>query len=452
MPPEAALAARPRRDLRIVGARIVTADAVLEEASLLVEDGVIRSLDAAAGAAEEIDFEGDLLIPGLIDIHTDNLERHYMPRPGAHWDAIGAAIAHDGQVAAAGVTTVLDSLSLHGTVDGMARDERLPVPTLPPGVYGLSGADHAPVLTLRVDGPRNASELYTLNVATGALVQVGETTWAGLDPELMVVPEAVRFPARDDVDLFGLLYLPSDASARADASAPLPPVVLMVHGGPTAQARPDFDATIQYLVQRGIAVFDLNFRGSTGYGKTFARLDNKRLRPNAVRDMADAMDWLAADGRVDASRAAVMGGSYGGFMTNAAMGSYPDRFRAGVSFVGVSDWVRALEEASPGLKASDRVEYGDINDPDDRAFFREISPINNAHRIRSPMVFVHGVNDPRDPVTESDRMVAQLRENDIDVVYLRWPDEGHSIRKLGNRVATWRIIADFLETQLGVAR
>ena len=126
MPPEAALAAQPRHDLRIVGARIVTLDAVLEDASLLIEDGVIRSLDAAAGAAVEIDFEGDLLMPGLIDIHTDNLERHYMPRPGAHWDAVGAAIAHDGQVAAAGVTTVLDSLSLHGTVDGMARDEHLP--------------------------------------------------------------------------------------------------------------------------------------------------------------------------------------------------------------------------------------------------------------------------------------------------------------------------------------
>lgn len=126
MPPELALAGVPRRDLRIVGARVVTRDEVIEGTRLLVEDGIIRSLDAAAGAAEDIDFEGDLLIPGLIDIHTDNLERHYMPRPGAHWDGIGAAIAHDGQVAAAGVTTVLDSLSLHGNVDGLARDKHLP--------------------------------------------------------------------------------------------------------------------------------------------------------------------------------------------------------------------------------------------------------------------------------------------------------------------------------------
>lgn len=134
MPPETALAVGPRRDLRIVGARLVTSDAVIEESCLLVEDGIIRSLDASAGTAEEIDFEGDLLIPGLIDIHTDNLERHYIPRPGAHWDAVGAAIAHDGQVAAAGITTVLDSLSLHDNVDGLARDD------LPDMIAGLDQA------------------------------------------------------------------------------------------------------------------------------------------------------------------------------------------------------------------------------------------------------------------------------------------------------------------------
>jgi alpha-D-ribose 1-methylphosphonate 5-triphosphate diphosphatase len=129
MPPDMphAHAAHAHRSpaMRIVGARIVTRDAVLEDACLLVEDGIIRSLDAGACAAEEIDFGGDLLIPGLIDIHTDNLERHYMPRPGALWDAVGAAIAHDGQLATAGITTVLDSLSLHGNVDGLARDAHL---------------------------------------------------------------------------------------------------------------------------------------------------------------------------------------------------------------------------------------------------------------------------------------------------------------------------------------
>jgi len=362
------------------------------------------------------------------------------------WDVSDVTLFGDGRYLAWTVNVNgYDELRLLDRETG----EEIAAPNLPPGVYSVSGADHAPVIAIGVNGPRNARDLFTFDVEAGRLTQVGRTTWVGLDPQRMVVPEAVTFPARDGVELFGLLYLPPEAALPEDGA---PPVVLMVHGGPTGQARPTFGGVDQYLLQRGIAILDLNFRGSTGYGKTFARLDNQRLRPNAVRDVADAMAWLAEDGRVDASRAAIMGGSYGGYMTNAAVGEFPELFDAGVSFVGVSDWVRALEEASPALKASDRLEYGDITDPDDRAFFRSISPIENVDAIRTPMLFSHGVNDPRDPVTESDRMVRAIRENGIDVVYLRWPDEGHSIRKLGNRIAAYRAVVAFLEDKLEVTR
>ncbi|HET9225906.1 MAG TPA: prolyl oligopeptidase family serine peptidase, partial [Thermoanaerobaculia bacterium] len=227
-----------------------------------------------------------------------------------------------------------------------------------------------------------------------------------------------------------------------------PPVLLGVHGGPTAQARPTYDEVFQYLLTRGIAVLDLNFRGSTGYGKAFSRLDNQRQRPNAVRDMADTLDFLARDGRVDASRAAVMGGSYGGYMTFAALTAFPDRFRAGVSFVGVSNWITALEGAAPSLKASDRIEYGDIDDPDDRKFFEQLSPIANVARVKAPLMVVHGANDPRDPVTESDAFVEGVRQNGGTVEYLRFPDEGHGLRKLANRVTAYRRVAAFLERTL----
>jgi dipeptidyl aminopeptidase/acylaminoacyl peptidase len=228
-------------------------------------------------------------------------------------------------------------------------------------------------------------------------------------------------------------------------------VLLAVHGGPTGLARPDFDAVHQYLLARGIAVLDLNFRGSTGYGKRFARLDNRRQRPNAVRDLEDAVRWLAADGRVDASWAAVMGGSYGGYLTFAALADFPGLFDAGVSFVGVSNWITALEGASPALKASDRLEYGDIDDPADREFFRELSPIARVDRVADPLMVVHGANDPRDPVTESDQFVRGVRERGGRVEYLRFPDEGHGIRRLDNRVIAYRRIAAFLERELGIA-
>lgn len=329
-----------------------------------------------------------------------------------------------------------------------ARDlrsgEEVAAPGLPEGVYGIAFADDAPVLSLRVSGPRHAGDVLTWNLETGAVTHAAKADMAGIDPESLVAPASVFFEARDGVRLHGLLYLPRDAAAP-------PPVVVDVHGGPTAQARPGFSAVTQYLVGRGIAVLDVNVRGSTGFGKTHARLDNQRQRPDSVRDLVDALAFLERDGRVDASRAAVMGGSYGGYMVNAVLGSYPDAFDAGVSFVGVSDWVRALEEASPALKASDRIEYGDIDDPDDRAFFAEISPIAKVGEIRVPTLFAHGANDPRDPVTESDRMVRALRERGLEVAYLRFPDEGHGVRKLANRVELYRRVAAFLERELGVA-
>lgn len=319
----------------------------------------------------------------------------------------------------------------------------LAVPDLPRGVYRIDGARHDNRLAVHVSGPRTPGEVWVWDPREREAVRVVEPTLAGIDPAALVVPEAHRFEARDGVMLQGLLYRPDSASAEAR-----PPLMLMVHGGPTGQARPTFDPVAQYLVGRGFAVFDLNFRGSTGFGKSFARLDNGRNRPNAVRDVEDAARWLAEHAGVDPARMGIMGGSYGGYLTNAAVVEFPGLFRAAVSFVGVSDWVRALEDASPALKASDRLEYGDINDPDDRAFFKAISPITRIHQARTPMVVVHGANDPRDPVGESDRLVTSLREQEVEARYLRFADEGHGIRKLGNQVTAYREIAEFLERHL----
>jgi dipeptidyl aminopeptidase/acylaminoacyl peptidase len=332
----------------------------------------------------------------------------------------------------------------------------------PRGVVGsLDWAARAAVLSVQLSSPRIPGDIWVgdafdggpprvrrapvRGVMTDALRRVTHSTLAGLDAARFVEPEAVSFPSHDGLTIYGLLYVPRGADARRRA-----PVVLSVHGGPTAQARPGFNPVHQYLLARGVAVLDLNFRGSTGYGKRFARLDNGRLRPNAVRDMAAAVDWLARSGRpVNSERVAVMGGSYGGYLTFAALAQLPDKFRAGVSFVGVSNWVTALEGASPELKASDRIEYGNIDDPADREFFRELSPLTYVRNVRAPLLVSHGANDPRDPVSEADQMVRAIRERGGDVEYMRWPDEGHSIRKLQNRLTAYRRVARFLERTLG---
>ncbi|GGY40302.1 S9 family peptidase [Parvularcula lutaonensis] len=336
-----------------------------------------------------------------------------------------------------------DGYSGIGAFDVTRNNRRVFLPELPRGIYSLDGAKDAAKLAVTLRGPTTPGTVGLLDLTKRRprFDILAEPQDGGLDLASFQAPKPVRFEARDGVELQGLLYRP-DTEGNA-------PVVIMVHGGPTAQARPTFEPLAQYLTTRGIAVLDLNFRGSTGFGKSFARMDNGRNRTKAVDDVADAVAWLKQADGLDGERVAIMGGSYGGYLTNAAVGAYPDLFKAGVSLVGVSDWVRALEEASPYLKASDVIEYGDITDPEERAFFASISPINNVDRIKAAMLFSHGANDPRDPVSESDRMVKALRERGVEVKYLRWPDEGHSVRKLNNRVHLYQEITKFLEDHLG---
>lgn len=327
----------------------------------------------------------------------------------------------------------------------LATGAAVPLPALPVGFHDIEVAEKAPVLAIRTNGPKSVGEVITVNLETGASTKALSTTWAGLSPDVMVAPERLTFKARDGVVLNGLYYKPQGVTGR-------PPLLLKLHGGPSSHAVGGYAADVQYYVSRGIAVFDFNYRGSTGSGKKFARLNDKRLRPNEINDLVDAVKWLGETGRADPQRLAVGGGSYGGYLTNAVLGTHPDLFKAAFSQVGVSDWVHALEGASPQLKASDRLEYGDIDNPDDRKFFASISPINNAHRIKTPVLVQHGANDPRDPVTESDRLVSKIRESGGEVVYLRFPDEGHGVVKRVNRVHMYRKIAAFLEEKLGVGK
>jgi len=330
---------------------------------------------------------------------------------------------------------------LHGR--DLESGQELMTPELPLGVYSTAFAKSAPVLVLRISGPAIPGDVWTWSPGSQQASHAIRSTLAGLDSDSFVAPEPLQYRAQDGVTLHGLLYRPS-----ADYCSEAPPVVVNVHGGPTSQSRPDFNPSAQYFANVCVAVFDVNVRGSTGYGKTYARLDNQEKRLDSVRDLVDTAGFLAGDVRLDAGRIAVMGGSYGGYMVNAVLGAYPEVFDAGISMVGVSDWVRALEEASPFLKASDRIEYGDIREERWQEFYRHNSPINTADQIKAPMLIEHGANDPRDPATESDRVVETIRGGGGTVRYMRFPDEGHSLRKQENRVAFYRAVADFLEEHL----
>ena len=185
-------------------------------------------------------------------------------------------------------------------------------------------------------------------------------------------------------------------------------------------------------------------RGSTGFGHTYVTLDDRENRLESIADLVDMLDWLREDGRVDADRAAVVGGSYGGYAVNAAVANFPGNFAAGVSLFGVADWVTALEVASPGLKASDRIEYGDITEDYWREYYTENSPIRQADQIDVPMLYSHGARDPRIDIYETEVMVRTIRENGVRADYIRFLDEGHGWRKLSNQLFYARAQAEFL--------
>ena len=229
-----------------------------------------------------------------------------------------------------------------------------------------------------------------------------------------------------------LLYGPGDA-----------PTVCHVHGGPESQARPALNAVIQYLVARGISVAVPNVRGSTGYGKTFGSLDDVELRPDAVRDLAELAIDLGAERGVPVG---VMGGSYGGYMTLAAITEYPALWRAAVDIVGIANFVTFMERTGTYRRALREAEYGSLEHH--RELLERLSPIHKVDAIVAPLMVIHGANDPRVPVQEAEQIVAALKERGREVVYLRYEDEGHGLVRLPNRVDAYPQVAAFLERYL----
>lgn len=328
------------------------------------------------------------------------------------------------------------------------RDSALETPALPEGVYSLDCQGNPPRLAITVNGWETPGSVTVWDLSDGEVHETFTASLSGLDQDRLVRPESVTLPAQDGVELQGLLYLPNENSRVGDGP---PPVVFIVHGGPTGQARPRFRAEVQYHVDRGMSVFEPNVRGSTGFGHAYVTLDDRERRLDSIRDLVDMLAYLDSDGRVDASRAAVVGGSYGGYAVNAVLANFPGQFIAGVSLYGVADWVTALEIASPALKASDRIEYGDIREPQWQEFYRLNSPIRQADRINVPVLFSHGVMDPRIDIAQTETMVRSLRSNGVDAPFIRIPDEGHGWRKLSNQLFYYRREAEFLEEKLGLA-
>ena len=193
-----------------------------------------------------------------------------------------------------------------------------------------------------------------------------------------------------------------------------------------------------------------NVRGSTGYGKTFLSLDDGFKREDSVKDIGALLDWIATQPRLDASRVAVTGGSYGGYMSLAVATTYSDRIAASIDVVGISNFLTFLQNTESYRRDLRRAEYGDERDPAMHAYLEKISPLTNAGKIRKPLFVVQGRNDPRVPVTEAEQVVAKVRANGSLVWYLRGENEGHGFQRRENADFQFYATVLFLQQTLGL--
>jgi dipeptidyl aminopeptidase/acylaminoacyl peptidase len=336
----------------------------------------------------------------------------------------------------------LDTLHLLDTATGKER----PAPKLglDPGLIGgLEWRPGTHELAFTYNSARTPSDAYTYDVATGKTERWTESETGGLDASKFGAPELVRWKSFDGKMISGFLYKPA-----ARFTGPRP-VIINIHGGPEGQARPSFlGRTNYYLNELGVAVVFPNVRGSTGYGKTFLKLDNGMKREDSVQDVGALIDWIGTRPDLDASRIMVTGGSYGGYMTLASATHFNDKIRCSLDVVGISNFISFMERTEAYRRDLRRVEYGDERQPEMRAFFEKIAPLNNAGKISKPLFVVAGRNDPRVPYQEGEQMVATVRKNGTPVWYLLGKDEGHGFSHKKNQdyqfYATVAFVQEFL--------
>lgn len=329
----------------------------------------------------------------------------------------------------------------HLRVADLETGADFPGPTLDGVVSDLSTAGDRAVFTF--SSPRQTHDIWQWNWSSEELLQLTHSAYAGVDRSRFAGPELISYRSFDELEIPAFLYLPQNYEGR-----PVPFIVYL-HGGPESQFRPSFARSFQYFLLMGYGIFAPNVRGSDGYGREYLNLDNYRLRMNSVRDMKAGVDWIIEKGYTQPGMIGITGGSYGGYMVMAGITEYPELFSAASSDVGIVNFETFLQNTSPYRRALREAEYGPLSDPE---FLRSISPIFKADRIHTPLLVIHGANDPRVPVGEARQIIAAIRSRGGVVDSLIFGDEGHGTDKVFNTQLVYRKMAVFFDKYLAKGR
>lgn len=361
----------------------------------------------------------------------------------AKWDVTYTGFSRTGQYR----LTMLNedgrtSLHLYDALTN--RPVELPAP--PSGtISGLTFSPSDTRLAYYVNGDRSPSDLHVYNLVTRRSTRLTQTLNPAISADDLVDTKTIRYKSFDGLDIPALLYTPLGAKAGPGKL----PAVVEVHGGPGGQSTPNYNPLSQYLANHGYVVLRVNNRGSSGYGKTFYAADDRKHGREPLWDCLAAKKYLASLGYVDTTRVAILGGSYGGYMTLAALTFAPTRFAVGVDIFGVSNWVRTLQSMPPYWEAQRQALYREIGDPTtELERLKATSPLFHADKIQRPLLVIQGANDPRVIKSESDDIVAAVKKKGGAVEYVVFEDEGHGFAKRANEQRAFESTLNFLNKYL----
>lgn len=360
----------------------------------------------------------------------------------ADWDVSYVYFSENGRYRVTGINQ--DARTVVTVID-MTTGRKVKTPKLPEGdIHGIRISPSETKMAFYIKYDTSPSNLFILDLGTGDHRQLTNTLNPAIERENLVNGKVVRYRSFDGLKIPAILYKPKVASRSNQV-----PALVWVHGGPGGQSRHGYSAVIQHLVNHGYAVLRVNNRGSSGYGKTFYHMDDKKHGDVDLKDCVWGRNYLERQSWVDGSRIGIIGGSYGGYMVAAALTFEPEAFDVGIDIFGVTNWLRTLKSIPSWWEAMREGLYAELGDPsEEEERLRRISPLFHAANITKPLLVVQGANDPRVLKVESDEIVEAARKNGVPVEYVVFPDEGHGFRKRENRITASESYLKFLDTHL----
>ena len=357
------------------------------------------------------------------------------------WDVMYAGLSRNGKYLYWAVNADART-EMH--VRNLESGDDVDLPDLPQGdLTGVAFSDSEGLMRFYHSGPRSPSNLYVAPVPGGEPVKLTNTLSPEIDPEDVVDAEVVRYESFDGEEIPAVLMKPHLAEAVKA------PALVDVHGGPGGQSRVGYSDVYQYLANHGYVILRVNNRGSSGYGKTFYKADDRKHGEDDLQDVVYGKKYLQTLHYVDPEKIGIIGGSYGGYMVLAALAFEPEEFAAGVDIFGVANWLRTLQSIPPWWAAFRDALIQELGDPEkDEEYLRRISPLFHAKNITKPLIVLQGANDPRVLKVESDEIVEAVRSNGVPVEYVVFDDEGHGFTKKANRIEGYRAIREFLDLHL----